>query len=412
MGNESMNGMVSRSLGILALGIQRIRRRLFHGGRRQLLMTIIGVSLAIGLVVTVTGVSVGLATETSVYGADVDYWIVPESASASTMAVSVGGPALGQVHPTSERIAEMDGVSAASPVAIEMVQLEHGETSEYVLLAGVVAHPDISVLGAETSTLTPGDPLYANGSYDGEWTGEIVISPATGTLLNVSQGDRLEVRGSQANFTVTEVSESNMESGGGPLPTGVVHLSELQTITGQTDGDAADQILVRTTTPAVQDQLAGLYPNADVVARSGAGLSQLSDTRLPLAMALTAFLISMFVGALFVATTMGMEVTGDIRSYATLRAIGVSTPTIVLLVTLQTMTITGLGGVLGTALGYGGIYLSNTLAQQWLTSGPIASYEPILIVYGIGVSLLIGLLAVPYLSWLATRADPLTQLEA
>ena len=118
------------------------------------------------------------------------------------------------------------------------------------------------------------------------------------------------------------------------------------------------------------------------------------------------------VGTLFVATTMGMEVTGDIQSYAMLRAIGLSTPTIVLLVTLQTMTVTALGGIVGTLLGYGGIYLSNTLAQQWLTSGPIAAYEPLLIPYGFGIALLTGVLAVPYLSWLATRGDTLTHLEA
>lgn len=163
---------------------------------------------------------------------------------------------------------------------------------------------------------------------------------------------------------MTGVSDSKIQPGGGTLPTAIIHLSELQWLTGQTEGDAVDQILVKTTSPSVQDELETVYPNAHVVARSGSSVTQLADTGLPLEMALTAILISIIEGALFMATTMGLEIAGDIRSYAMLRAIGLSTPTIVLLVTLQTVTVTALGGVIGTALVYRDLYLSNSLAQQ------------------------------------------------
>lgn len=188
-----MTRMRSRILAMLEVGVTWIRRRLFRGGCWQPAVTIIGVSLAIALPVIVTGVSVGLATETSVYRTDVDYWIVSESASTSTMAVSVGGPALGQTHAKGDRIANMDGVTAVSPVTIEMLRLEHSNNTEYVLVAGVVANEEIAVLGMDTSALTPGDLLDANGSYVGESTGEMLISPVTASLLNLTEGEQVTV---------------------------------------------------------------------------------------------------------------------------------------------------------------------------------------------------------------------------
>ena len=401
----------NRVVGVIRMAVSRIKHRLFVDGGRRLLLSIVGVAIAIALVVTVTGISVGLATNTTVYSSDVDYWIVPESASASTMAVSVGGPAFGAVHPTTEQIENIDGVSKSTPVAINTVRITTTNESEYIVLIGVIASPGMTVSGVDTGHLTPGDPLYANGSYNGTWTGEAILSPAGAELLNASVGEPIQVGTSNRSFTVHSVANASSGSGMMSVPTAVVHLAEAQVLAERTGGDTADQFLVQTTDPRVETQLSQVYPDSKVLARTGGGVQAVSSAELPLAMALGGFLVSVIVGSLFVATAMGMEVTGDRRRFATLSAIGFTGRSQLLLVSVQTIAITLIGGVLGVALGAGSIWLANDLAQKWLTEGPIATFDPLLVPYGIGIAVVMGLFTLPYLAWLTARTPLIARLR-
>lgn len=397
---------------LLGLAVARTRHRLQGPQRRRLLVSVLGVAVAVALVVTVTGVSVGLASNTTVYGSSVDYWIVPESASASTMAVSVGGPSLGQVHASTDRIESIEGVDAATPVAVEVVRLEYANRSEYVLLAGVLGRPGVSVLGADAGDLTPGDPHYANGTYAGPWTGDLVVSPATADLLEVEAGDEPVTAAGDHSFSVVAVGDEDIDSGVGSLPTAVAHLSEVQAITGQADADAADQILVRTDRPAVANALEQVYPHSQVVSGSGGGLGAVTSADLPLAVALLAFLVALAVGSLFVATAMGMEVTADRTTFATLDAVGFSTRSQLTLVTVQTVVVTLLGGALGVGLGWAAIAVANRVARHSLTTGPIAVFDPLVALAGVGLAVVMGLLTVPYLAYLVRRTSTLERLEA
>ncbi|MFB6218303.1 MAG: FtsX-like permease family protein, partial [Halobacteriaceae archaeon] len=325
------------------------------------------------------------------------------------MAVSVGGPQLGAVHRTSEEIREYPGVTAASPVALDVLELRHGTAAEYVLVVGVVAAPDLAVAGLPTSALAPGDPYYANGTYAGRWTGDAVLSAAAADLLGAEANDTLTVRGNYT-FTVRSVTAagagSGVTAGAGSVPVALVHLAELQAVTGTTDSDTADQLLVATDDPGVRERLAGVYPSTDVVARSGVSSDSIADSELALAVGLGALVDGLFLG-----TTMGLEVTADRRQYATLAAIGVSGRSRGALVVAQVLVVTGLGGVLGVALGGAGILAANRLADALLGAGAVAVAHPALAPYGVGVALLVGLLASPYLVWLAGRTSVLEQLS-
>lgn len=403
--------MRKRLSGLLVLGARRMWRRLVGSGGRRLMVTVLGVGLAIGLVVTITGVSVGLATETSVYGAGVDYWIVPETASASTMAVSVGGPSLGEVHSTNEQITTMDGVEASSPVALELFHLQHGNTGEYIIVAGVIVDHRIQTFGIDTQALQSGDPVYENGTYGGPWTGEIVLSAGAADLLDVGPGDTVTLETSNRSFHVVDVANASTATGGGTLPVGVVHLGELQMVADRTAADSANQFLVQTDTPRVKDDLESIYPETRVIAGGSGGMSRLADSELALAMALAALLIAVIVGTLFVATTMGMEINGDRQSYAMLQALGYSSRSIVVLVAFQTVSLTIIGGALGVGLGFAGIYGSNALTTEWLGAGQVASFDPLFIPYGMGVAVVIAVLTGPYLAWLVTRKKASEDLE-
>jgi putative ABC transport system permease protein len=67
------------------------------------------------------------------------------------------------------------------------------------------------------------------------------------------------------------------------------------------------------------------------------------------------------------------------------------------------LTITAIGGVVGVILGLGGIRVTNIVAQRTLTSGDVASTEPVVIAFGFVISGVIGLLVLPYLALLLRR---------
>jgi putative ABC transport system permease protein len=372
-----------------------------------------GVALAIGLMVAVSGVSLGLTSQSVVQSEGVDYWIVPEQAGVESIAISTGGPRLGNVHATSQEIREDERVAYATPVLLELLPVEDSVTGErtYVLAAGIVPEPGREVLGLETDSLTPGDPHYENESYNGTWTNEVILNDAASTLTNTSTGDELTLTNRNRTLTVTNVSEGGGETAAGSVPIALVHLSELQSMTGAEDGDTADQLLVSTDDPAVRNSLEGRYPRTTVVTKSGLSAQQVSSSNLPLAVAVAALVSALVVGVLFVTTLMGLEVSADRQQLGALAAIGFSNRSLSRLVAAETIVISLFGGIVGIGLGILGILGANELGAQLFGIETVAIFDPRLGVYALGVALLIGLIGAIYPVWLSRRTDVLEVLS-
>jgi putative ABC transport system permease protein len=286
---------------------------------------------------------------------------------------------------------------------------------EYVLAIGVV--PDggsTSISGVSTPALESGDPYYAGGSYDGKFTGEVVLSPAAADILNASSDDSLTVEsqatGERVTFAVAAVSESRIRTVGGQVPVALVHLSELQSLTGANEDDLADQILVSTDSPGVKPALERVYPEAAVVERTGLAAQRLGDENLLLAMSVTALVVALAVGVLFVMTTTALEIEADRQQLAVFAVLGFSTRarSIVVVVTTLLIALSGAAvGVLVAAVGSWGI---NVALTALFASIPIVVFHPLFIVYALCVALVIGMLAVPYPLLLARRTDVLGEL--
>jgi putative ABC transport system permease protein len=182
------------------------------------------------------------------------------------------------------------------------------------------------------------------------------------------------------------------------LPVVVVHLSELQTVTGAAGTDSADRILVRADarTPAVEAALERVYPRTAVLSPSERLRRQALAAELPVAIAAAALLVSLVVGTLFLGTTLGFELAEDSVNRAVMAAVGVSRLSLALLATVQTVTVTLLGAVSGLLLWFAGVFVVNALTSV-IYGSSVARLHPLLAVYGVVVALVIGLLAVPYL---------------
>lgn len=404
-----------RWLGLVGIGFQRVKEKALVTESRRIGLSVSGVAIAIALMLIVTGVALGLSSQATVGGESVDYWITPEGGSTSTMVVSTNAPQFGGAHAAADRFASIEGVTYATPVLMNAMWVHTpGSKSdgEYVIIVGVIAQADVQVAGLSAGPLTPGDPYYANSTYNGSWTGEAVVSPATAELLNATTGTTLiPGRGPHTNrtLTVTAVGRNDVSTGMGQLPVVLVHLSEAQALTGATANDQADQFLIDTNSRAVKSKLDGVYPRSTVMARSGLTAQNLSSG-LPLAMSVAALCVAVIVGTLFVGTTMGLEITADQQQYALLGALGLSWRSRAVVVLVQALCVTLLGGMLGIGLGYLGIGVTNRLARVYLTPTDIAVGHPGLAVYGLGVAVLISALAAPYLLWLTNRTSILEQL--
>lgn len=403
-------GKLARLRGVMGFSVQYAVRRLVRAESRQTALAVAGVAIAVAMVLSVTSVAIGLtAPSTSGSGT---YWIVPED-SASSVVTDVGQQQLGQVHRTTERIEQFDGVTAATPVLTTTAGVDRRDGRQYLFVIGVVPSNASGtgatagrILGLSTTSLSPGDPNFANGSYDGPRTGEVVISEAAAEALAVTSGTSfsLATGATSANrtFHVTAV-EQPRSPGVGQLPVAVVHLSELQEITGGTSADAADRIRVTVSEPTVVNRLAGLYPQTNVLSEAALRRQQLVDSRMTVAVAVAAFVVAVAIGGLFVATTMGFELAAEYRSRAVMRAIGFSRETLVAVVAVQTLLVCSLGGLLGVLLWLVVTGAINLGATSLLSTGAVAVVRPELALAGLGAAVVVGVLTLPYLLVVSQR---------
>ncbi|MFB6192164.1 MAG: ABC transporter permease [Haloarculaceae archaeon] len=408
-------GSLARWRGRVGLGARLALSDVRRGGTRQTAVAIAGVALAVALVLSVTSVAVGLAVDRPVGGA-ADYWIVPADGAESAVA-DVEGNRLGNAHATQARLARTEGVTAATPVLQLVTGVRHDGDQETVLVLGVIAD-GMPVVGLPTAALEPGDPMYANGSYEGRRTGEAIVSRSAATALDLRSGESFELTAgaadSERGFRAVAV-EAPRTPGVGQFPVVLVHLAELQAITGATEGDAADRVLVATSTPAARERIDDLYGegNTRVFTRQQLLRERVADAQLPVTVAVIAFGVSLLVGALFIATTVGFELAATRKGRAVLRAIGMSRSGRLGVVVGRTLTVCLVGGALGTGLWAVVAAGLNLLPRvTGAGGGRVAVLHPLFVPAGVALAVGMGLLALPYLLVFGVRTEGMEVLRA
>ncbi len=397
----------ARIIGVLGLSIKRIVGGVHHAPSRQVGLTVAGVAFPIILMLVVTSVSLGLAADTTVQSDDVDFWIVPESGASSSV-VSVDGPQFGQTHRVAARLSGRQGIDHATPVLVDVVRArsQAKPNGTYVLAVGIIpADQPVEIAGVSTAGLTPGDPVYANGTYTGPRPNETVLSGGASELLEAHAGDSIsfQTAGTTQSVTVMNVSRDG-GSGLTSVPVVLLHLGALQTVLGSTEHDRADQILVKTSEPGVRASLERVYPQSLVVSRGGLGADRVLASDLPLAVALAALVVAVVVGVLFAGSTMGLAIAADTETRAILTAIGFSRGSRALLVSSETLILAVCGGVVGSVVGILSLPVVDAVARE-LFGFAVTHFHPFLVAYGLGVALVIGMATVPYVLFLGGRTE-------
>lgn len=408
-----MRSRVKQLSAVVGLGVRRVFGRLRGAAPGRMSVCIAGVAVAVALLFVVTGVSIGLAGSSTVESEDIDYWIVPEDGGAGSVPLQSEGARLGQVHTVSTDLNQDDRIEYVSPVVLQPLRLENPTTGdrEYVIAVGVIPPAEQRrIADMEVSLLDSEYQHYANGSYSGPWSGEIVASPTVAERLALQPGDTVGVGNSDRTLTLTAINDREMAAGFGEVPAIAMPLAELQTLTGLNTADEADQILISTTNPAVESDLAGVYPRTDIVSRTGLTGVDTTPTNLPIAMALAATLVAGGIGIAFVATMMGLELTAGRKELAVLSAVGFSRRAQALVVMSETVTVAILGGILGVGLGVLATVGVNAAIASIIGVPSLATITPTLVVYALAAAVVVGFCAAPYPLYLTTRTNPLEEL--
>lgn len=324
--------------------------------RLRTVFTIVAIGMTVSMMILLISVSLGLK-ESSVPTGSIDFWVVPADSDILDPITGSGQIMLGNVHNGLEILLNDPSVKGASPVMNRIVYARSDNSNQIsVVLAVGVVPGAIDVMPASIDGFTEGDPYF----YQGEWTSEAVVNRQMADLLGITIGDAVYINissnglATSTPFRVMNIVDTVEYSN---YPGVVMHLSELQKITGHFDHDRADQIVVDG--PGAGPLLRLMYPQHLVLTGTEyVGHRIISDKRI-LPTAAASSLISFVLGVLFIGTTMVMSINEREGDMAVMKAIGISRLSILLEVFCESLLISTGGGLAGVVFTLAGKVLLN-----------------------------------------------------
>jgi len=385
--------------------------------RTRTLLSVGGVALAVlaATLLAATGVGVVETGQEKFAAADRDLWVTGGPVEFAPGSVGGVDGSIRDSHALSAALSDREDVQTAAPLLFQSVYVRANGTDYRTVAAfGVPSAAGVRVTeGREFE----GDPHYADGSYDGPMTHEVLVDERTATLLNVSVGDRIRVGGTVAaardhEFVVVGVSPTGGRFLGAPTVT--VPLSELQEVTGTTASDPATLVTVTTTdgadVAAVERDLERDYPSYDV--RTNAEQLRATVERQAVVLAGGASLVALAVaaGAALGLNALLSMVTQGIEAYAALKALGTSARTLALVALAQTLAVGALGGLVGLALAVPAAAALNRVVAAVVGFSGVVQLGPRTAALGAAVALGTGLLSGLVAAGSLVRLEPLSVL--
>jgi len=407
--------------------LDAIRRR---PGRSAL--TSLGIGLSVGLVVLPLAISAGIQTSATELATASGVDLI--AASANTTITTGSVPPIPHAHELATQIPNADpNVAVASPWLVS--ELVFGNASLWAAAnasrvpgdwsptgSGTVGWIPSENTGIQVPTIYngtgftyPGDPHYANGSYDGPFTHEIVLDEGLAAVLGVSVGDLVWASPSQATGPASlpgwyaNATAFRVVGVSGPfwlIPSvllSFLYLSELQSIVGggTPSTDYASLVLIHLTDPttASEDQvrLETAFPSLTVITLSEilGAIQQVVNIYRTFGTLIGA--IGVVVAALFATTVLLMSVDDRSREIALLRAVGYTRAEVGSLIAQEGVLLSLLGFALGLPIAYFGAYELNRFLLNLIGGLPVGfsfvSFDAGVLLSGIALVLAIGLLA-------------------
>jgi putative ABC transport system permease protein len=405
---------VSRGRGVLGVAVERLRY-----DRTRAALVVLGIALAAFAVMVLASVGLGVA-ETGQAKFDQsgrDLWITGGPTSLGPGARGIEG-GITDAHRVRQDLAAREDVNTVAALAFRTVYVSN-ESRRYRTVIGAGAPAvDTAVRITEGRGFTGGDPHYANGTYDGPMTREAVIDPRTASLLDVGVNDTLYVGGtaraaSENPFRVVGISPTFSNFLGGP--TVVLHLSELQAVTGTTGTDSATLVTVDLVEGAdvarAEREIQARYPGYEVRTNREQLEATLREQAVVIASGTSLVVFAVLAGVAVTVNVLVSYVYQRRRELAALKALGLSTRTLVAVTLVQALALGVCGGVVGTMLTVLSVPVLNAVAAALVGFEGVVSLRVDVLLVGVPLAVVTSALAGAVASARIGRVDPLELLR-
>ncbi len=388
--------------------------------KMRLGLAIIGVSLAVLATTLLAGAGMGVIDtgEAQFEQADRDLWVT----SGETRITTTGGGGFDNALQNSRAIAaemeEHEGVNNAVPLAFETVYVSPDPDEGFSTFVGTGVPGSGSIVQISDGEDLAGDTYYADGSYDGERTNEVIIDEETASRLDVDVGDTVNVGGSIAaarenEVTVVGISPTFEQMLG--TSTVVMPLSELHETTGTTGTEPATFITITLTDDAdsetVQQDLSETFPEYEIRSNQEQLEAVLEEQVLVLAAGGTLVVLAVGAGIALTLNLLALVVFQQREAFATLRAQGVSSTLIISAVLGQGLAIGFAGGLLGVLLTIPAVDLLNQLAAMVVGFDGLVQTSSQILAGAFTIAVVVGTTSATVAGWWITRAPPLEHLR-
>lgn len=368
--------------------------------RRRTIIAVLGITVAVLGTTLLASVGFGVVDfgQQKFDSAGRDLWI--SGGPSEFQPGSVGGieNTLVGAHTVEHQLEARDDVETANPLIFQTAYASPNTSSfETIAVVGAASSgPAVTVIEGRSTRMSD---HYANGTYDGPMTHEIVIDERTASLYDVSVNDTLYVGGTlvtarQHNFTVVGISNTFSQFVG--APTIVMPPSELQEITGTTGSDRATFISVQVadgyTTDEAARQIAADYPEYEIRTNQEQIGALLGEKAVVIASGISLIGLAVIAG---VALTLNLQLSlifQQKQTFGAAQAIGVSARTLVGTVVVRSLLLSVLGGLFGVVLTIPGVWAANRVASLVTGFEGLASLSTTVLAGGFVIAVSIGLL--------------------
>ncbi len=432
--------------------LKNLKRRAGRTG-----LTITGVTLAIAFTVIMFSVGEGIKSSARdmIEETGIELFVVPKE-SHPLIQEFFGGFYLEDGRELANEMKTQNPmIRAASPELMEYVYISKPDETQNNVnnalpkLAGVNMRGHIpltesgfgggEVVKGSAELPTVGDPFYANGTFEGgtrssNFTHEILISPSLSKTLGADVGDKLYVNpiGLETNATYNSWLENSTwfevmgikyhQHESQDSRTAIIHLSELQYITGKSKNDVVSSIYVDLYDPDNAEEVKSWlkteykYKDKIEVATQEEFMGEIYELMNVFeGFSTMIIVITAIIALLFIATVMMISVRERTREIGVLKAIGISNTTIFKMVLTESVILCIIASIIGLFLGYIGAniledYIRST--QPFIPYGlSITKITPGLIGEILIIALLIGVTAGLLPAFWACKLNPADTLR-
>ncbi|HIH44203.1 MAG TPA: ABC transporter permease [Candidatus Methanoperedenaceae archaeon] len=361
-------------------------------------LAVLAIGIATASLILLGSFSLGLREgSAALYDDTVDYWVLPEGGSAQDLIVNTEKTMLGSVHRSTGDILSIPGVSGATPVLNRVMYASKAGSDPASIFAIGIIPGNFSSAPFQVDALTPGDPYYAGGDF----TGEVIINDVTSGLLGIDSGDYMNLNSSGAgivsgrHFRVVKVISTQEYS---TTPVVVLHISELQELTGNRQGDRANYIVA--SGKDVGGQLRSLFPGDTVLGSAGYVAYAFEKDRKLGASGAAAAGVSLVISALFISTVMILSISERQKEIAVMRAMGISRGSVAKMLLFESLILSLLGGFTGILLSFLGRGLIEWGMYSLFGMRGVASMHYLILLFGLSVAVIAGMVSsiVPFIA--------------